>query len=93
MDLLDDSRLRFPDVLEIRAHATCTLGVDVATRGDSERGLELLERAAELAGGAVLLVQESADENSAKLLPSSLSETAIEATVNPINEESDGLLR
>ena len=37
------------DVLEIRAHATCTLGVDVATRGDSERGLALLERAAEMA--------------------------------------------
>ena len=37
------------DVLEIRAHATNTLGVDVATRGDSERGLLLLESAAELA--------------------------------------------
>ncbi len=37
------------DVLEIRAHATCTLGVDVATRGDSERGLALLESAAALA--------------------------------------------
>jgi len=44
-------------------------------------------QAVAVAGGAVLLVQESADENSAKLLPSSLSDTVIEATVNPINED------
>jgi DNA-binding CsgD family transcriptional regulator len=36
------------DTLQIRAHATCTLGVDVATRGDLARGLALLEEAADL---------------------------------------------
>ena len=49
LEVADAAATAGEDVLEVRAHATCTLGVDVASRGDSERGLVLLERAAELA--------------------------------------------
>lgn len=49
LEVADEADAAGEDVLEIRAHATCTLGVDVASRGDSERGLSLLERAATLA--------------------------------------------
>ena len=49
LEMADAAAKAGEDVLEVRAHATCTLGVDVASRGDSERGLVLLERAAELA--------------------------------------------
>ncbi|MEX1345117.1 MAG: AAA family ATPase [Candidatus Limnocylindrales bacterium] len=52
LEVLDAAERAGADVLEIRAHATCTLGVDVASRGDGEEGLRLLEQAAVLARAA-----------------------------------------
>ena len=49
LGILDAAEAAGEDVLEVRAHALCTKGVNAGFLGDTAGGLELLERAAALA--------------------------------------------